>query len=47
MQWPLTPCKNTTYHNVKMCYLELMSFLNCTAVTPPALPLTFQCLGIF
>jgi hypothetical protein len=34
-------CKNTTHQNVIMHYLELI-FLNCTAVIPPTLPLTFD-----
>ena len=38
--------KNTTHQNIIMYYLEFI-FLNCTAVMPPTLPLTFQCLSKF
>jgi len=39
-------CKNTTHQNIIMHYLEFI-FLSCTAVMPPTLPLTFQCLSKF
>jgi hypothetical protein len=39
-------CKNNTHQNVIMHYLEMI-FLNCTAVIPLTLPLTFQCLSSF
>ena len=38
--------KNTTHQNIIMHYLEFI-FLNCTAVMPPFLPLTFWCLSKF
>jgi len=38
--------KNTTHQNIIMHYLEFI-FLNCTAVMPSTLPLTFQCLSKF
>ena len=38
--------KNTTHQNITMHYLEFI-FLNCTAVMPPTLPLTFRCLSKF
>ena len=38
--------KNTTHQNNIMHYLEFI-FLNCTAVMPPTLPLTFWCLNEF
>jgi len=38
--------KNTTHQNIIMNYLEFI-FLNCTAVMPPTLPLTFWCLSKF
>jgi len=37
-------CKNTTHQNITMHYLEFI-FLNCTAIMPPTLPLTFRCLS--
>ena len=36
--------KNTTHQNIIMPYLEFI-FLNCAAVMPPTLPLTFRCLS--
>ena len=38
--------KNTIHQNIIMHYLEF-NFCNCTAVTPPTLPLTFWCLSKF
>jgi len=38
--------KNTTHQNIVMHYLQFI-FLNCTAVMPPTLPLTFRCLNKF
>ena len=38
--------KNTTHQNIITHYLEFI-FLNCTAVMPPSLPLTLQCLSKF
>ena len=38
--------KNTTHQNIIMHYLEFI-FLNCPAVMPPSLPLTFGCLSKF
>jgi len=38
--------KNTTHQNIKRHYLEFI-FLNCTAVMPPTLPLTFWSLSKF
>ena len=38
--------KNTTYQNNIMHYLQFI-LLNCTAVMPKTLPLTFQCLSKF
>ena len=38
--------KNTTHQNIIMHYLEFI-FLNCTAVMPPTLPLTFWRLSKF
>ena len=38
--------KNTTHQKFIMNYLECI-FLNCTAVMPPTLPLTFRCLSKF
>jgi len=38
--------KNTTHQNITMHYLQFI-FLNCTAVMPPTLPLTFRCLRKF
>jgi len=39
-------CKNITHQNIKMHYLECI-FLNCTAVMPLILPLTFWWLSKF
>ena len=38
--------KNTTHQNIIRHYLQCI-FLNCTAVMPPTLPLTFWCLSKF